>query len=50
MTWFELRNYLNKMDDETLSEEALVFDYETNQFYETIVCLDGEPEFHLTIN
>ena len=50
MTWREIKAFLDKMDDSTLDSSAQVFNYETDSFAEAVVCLDGEPEFHLTIN
>ena len=50
MTYRQLKTFLDQMDDMTLNSSVQVFDYNTDQFYEPEVCLDGEPEFHLTVN
>jgi hypothetical protein len=50
MNWEELLKYLSRMTPEQKMERAVVFDYATDSFYDLAVCLDGEPEFHLTAN
>jgi hypothetical protein len=50
MTWRQIKTFLDLMDDMTLNSAAKIFDYDTDKFYEPSVQLEGDPEFHLTIN
>lgn len=51
MTWEDLADYIRlHLSTKQKNELAVVFDYRSNKFYDLVICVEGIPGFHLTIN
>jgi hypothetical protein len=49
LTWNDLLQALINMPPSERDATIKVFDYDTNQFYDGAVCLEGYPPVHITI-